>query len=105
MSTTTSGSTPASDTELDGYWRSPWPAEDGGPTRRQTPSGSPARPGLDLSPGRTLRATTRSAFAPTMCILRDPGEVFLLCHTIGPDTVSWVERIHPESLETELRSP
>jgi hypothetical protein len=91
--------------ELAGYWPSPWPAEDGGPTRRQAPPVGLAGPGLDLSAGRTLHATTRSTFAPTMCVLREPGEVFLLSHTVGPDTVSWVERIHPESLEPLVRSP
>ena len=92
--------------ELDGYWPGPWPAEDGGPTRRQAPAGSAAgAAGLDLSPGRELLTTTRSTFAPTMCVLRDPGEVFLLCHTIGPDTVSWVERIDPVTLEPLVRSP
>ncbi len=92
--------------ELDGYWPGPWSAEDGGPTRRQAPAGSTAGSrGLDLWPGRELRTTTRSTFAPTMCVLRDPGEVFLLCHTIGPDTVSWVERIDPVTLEPVLRSP
>jgi len=90
--------------ELAGYWSSPWPAEDGGPTRRQAPAPN-STTGLDLSEGRSLRSTTRSAFAPTMCVLREPGEVFLLSHTIGPDTVSWVERIHPESLEPLVRSP
>jgi hypothetical protein len=86
--------------ELAGYWPSPWPGEDGGPTRRQA-----AGTGFGLRDGRTLRATTRSAFAPTMVVLREPGEVFLLCTTIGPGSVSWVERIHPESLEVERRSP
>jgi len=96
--------------ELAGYWRSPWPAEDGGPTRRQAGRGiggamdAPPR-AFDLGPGRMLRATSRAVFAPTMCVLRDPGEVFLLSHTVGPDSISWVERIHPESLETERRSP
>jgi len=90
--------------ELAGYWPSPWPAEDGGPSRRQAPEAARSIPGLDLAPGRVLRATTRGAFAPTMCVLREPGEVFLLSHTVGPDTVSWVERIHPETLEPEIRS-
>jgi len=40
-----------------------------------------------------------------MVVLRDPGEVFLLSTTIGPGSVSWVERIHPESLDTQRRSP
>ena len=86
--------------ELAGYWPSAWPGEDGGPTRRQA-----APTGFGLGDGRTLRATTRSTFAPAMCVLRDPGEVFLLCTTLGHGCVSWVERIHPESLEVRGRSP
>ena len=97
--------------ELAGYWPSAWPGEDGGPTRRQAPNAGPdtthgAVTGtFGLTAGRTLRATTRSTFAPTMCVRRDPGEVYLLSTTIGPDSVSWVERIHPESLEPLVRSP
>ncbi|HVN51260.1 MAG TPA: hypothetical protein VMT43_07500, partial [Acidimicrobiales bacterium] len=95
--------------ELAGYWPSAWPGEDGGPTRRQAPSASNA-PGdaagtFGLREGRALQATTRSTFAPTMCVLRGPGEVFLLCTTLGRGCVSWVERIHPESLEVLGRSP
>ncbi len=40
----------------------------------------------------------------TMVVLRDPGEVFLLCHTGGDDAVSWVEQVHPDTLETVRRS-
>ena len=90
--------------ERAGYWSGPWPAEDGGPTRQQAPVGAGRADGLDLRAGRSLQATSRSLFAPTMVVLRDPGEVFLLCHTIGPASVSWVERIHPETLETLERS-
>ncbi len=39
-----------------------------------------------------------------MIVLRDPGEVYLLRHTAGPDAVSWVERIDPVSLEPLARS-
>ncbi len=94
--------------ELSGYWPSAWPGEDGGPTRRQapSPSGATGETGrLDLRAGRTLQATSRAAFAPTMCVRRDPREVYLLSTTIGPGCVSWVERIHPESLEPLVRSP
>ena len=31
-----------------------------------------------------------------MVVLRDPGEVYLLRHTGGPDAISWVERIDPD---------
>ena len=41
----------------------------------------------------------------TMVVLRDPGEVYLLRHTMGLDTVSWVEQIDPETLEPVRRSP
>lgn len=40
-----------------------------------------------------------------MVVLRDPGELYLLCHTGGDDAISWVEQLHPESLETLRRSP
>jgi sugar lactone lactonase YvrE len=40
-----------------------------------------------------------------MVVLRDPGEVFVLRHTAGPDAVSWVERVDPVTLETLARSP
>lgn len=33
------------------------------------------------------------ALASTMVVLRDPGEVYLLCHTGGDDAISWVEQI------------
>lgn len=83
-------------------WPSPLPAEDGGPRRR----GDVTRPtGVGLRDGRTLRAHSRLAIASTMVVLRDPGEVYLLCHTGGDDAISWVEQLHPESLETIRRSP
>lgn len=40
-----------------------------------------------------------------MVVLREPGEVYALFHTVGPDTISWVERIDPVTLETVSRSP
>lgn len=48
--------------------------------------------------------TSRSALAATMVVLRDPGEVYLLGHTGGPDAVSWVEQIDPVTLEPRRRS-
>jgi hypothetical protein len=81
-------------------WPSPWPAEDGGPERRQTPIGI-AGPGL--SNGDRLEVTSRDALASTMCVLRDPGELFLLRHSLGPrgadgPVEAWVERIDPITL-------
>jgi hypothetical protein len=82
-------------------WPSPWPAEDGGPQRRQVPR---TGGGLGLRPGEQLVATSRTAIASTMVVLREPGEVFLLCHTGGDDAVAWVERIEPVTLEPLARS-
>ncbi len=82
-------------------WDSPWPAEDGGPARRQAPHGSA---GLGVRAGERLDVVSRLALVSTMVVLRDPGEVYLLCHTGGEDAVSWVEQIHPETLETLRRS-
>lgn len=86
----------------DGYWPSRWPGEDGGPSRTEIPrSGA----GLGIGPGERLTVTTRGAIVATMVVLRDPGEVYLLCHTGGADAISWVERIHPETLAVIDRSP
>lgn len=87
---------------MSGLWPSPWPAEDGGPARHQAPHGGG---GFALRPGERLVATSRDALVATMVVLRDPGEVFLLCHTVGDGAVSWVERIDPVTLEARDRSP
>lgn len=85
-----------------GYWSSPWPAEDGGPRRRQVPHGTPG-PGVRAH--ERLTATFRALMATTMVVWRDPGELYLLAHTLGPDTVAWVERVDPLTLEPQVRSP
>jgi hypothetical protein len=84
-----------------GYWPSPWPGEDGGPRRLQT---SPGATGPGFASTADVTVTSREAVAATMVVLREPGEVFVLRHTIGPDTISWVERIDPVTLETVARS-
>jgi hypothetical protein len=84
-------------------WPSPWPAEDGGATRRQL-----AEIDLDVR-GRTPSVTTRltfadsSAMASTMTVLREPGEVYLLGHTGGDDAIAAVEQIDPVSLAAVRR--
>jgi len=87
--------------ELDGYWPSPWPCEDGGPNRRQTPA-----PSAHFSLAARRRVTNRQVFGANMVVLRDPDEVYLQGNTLGgPDTTSWVERIDPMTLEPLERSP
>jgi len=91
-----------------GYWPSRWPGEDGGPRREQAPNEPSVEQGQGLLPaadGFALQATSRLAIASTMVVLRDPGEVYLLCHTAGDDAVSWVEQLHPHTLEVVRRSP
>jgi hypothetical protein len=88
-------------------WPSPWPAEDGGPARGQTPTGIA---GLGLAGGERLEVTSRDALASTMCVLREPGEVFLLRHSLGPrgpedPFATWVEQIDPLTLEALGSSP
>ena len=87
---------------MSAYWRSKWPGEDGGPRRYEVPlSGS----GLNIVAGEPFTVTSREAMASTMVVLREPGEVYLLRHTLGIDTVSWVEQIDPVTLEPIRRSP
>lgn len=89
-------------------WPSRWPAEDGGSARGQTVGGGG---GLDVGAGeRLVVAASRDAFACTMVVLREPGEVFLLRHAMGrrplrDPTHAWVERIDAESLAPLARSP
>lgn len=95
------------DRSLDGYWPSAWPGEDAGPRRTQAPRGTA---GFALTEQSELTATTRSHFGGTMVVQRDPGELYLLSSTLrigsgSEPTVSWLERIDPESLETVVRSP
>lgn len=85
---------------VSGYWRSRWPGEDGGPRRTQVPCAG-SGPGLDAE---RVDVRSREAIASTMVVLRDPGELYLLRHTLGPDTVAWVERIDPITLEPVGRS-
>ena len=90
-----------------GYFDSPWPAEDGGAQRLQTPRGGA---GLRLRRGETLGCVTRTTWLSTMTVLGEPGEVYLLTHSalrshLGLPTTACVERIDPRTLATQARSP
>ena len=89
------------------YWKSPWPAEDGGPRRSQAPVGVAGI--ARAAPDRAPIVTWRDAFGATMLVLREPGELFALRHTmptrLGEPCVAWVERLDPETLTTLARSP
>ncbi len=78
---------------------SSWPAEDGGAQRLQvSPTG--VEPRIEGTP----IVTTRDLLVGTMVVTREPGEVFLLCHSGGDDAVSWVEQIDPDTLAPLARS-
>lgn len=88
--------------------RGRWPAEDGGATREQA---CPPPAGLRISANERLElAARRDAFASTMIVLREPGEVFVLRHTMGrrplrDPSECWVEKLDPLTLEPVSASP
>ena len=92
----------------EGYYPSLWPGEDGGPARLQVP---PAPFAPLLGSGKRLRITRRRVHFPTMTVLREPGEVYLLRHRMlrhrffGLPTEAWVERIDPLTLKPLACSP
>jgi len=61
--------------------------------------------GLAIGADDRLLTTHRDVLAATMVVLRDPGEAYLMRHTVGVDAISFVERFHPETLEVIERSP
>lgn len=73
-----------------------WTAEDGGPRRQQWLAGAELR----IGETERLQVTSRTMMVVTMVVLALPEEVFVLCHTGGDDAVSWVEQVHPRTLET-----
>jgi len=84
------------------YWAGPWSAEDGGPGRLQVPTADVPSPSADGITG--LDVVSRTDPVITMAVTRDPGEVFLLRHTLGDDAIAFVERIDPETLQPLARS-
>jgi hypothetical protein len=84
------------------YWPGPWPAEDGGPRRLQAPGDGATVP--TVTAGSAVEVRTRTDPVITMAVTRDPGELYLLRHTLGDDAESFVERIDPVTLEPTARS-
>jgi hypothetical protein len=80
-------------------WPSVWPAEDGGPQRLQSSAGLFA----GLVGPTDVEVRHRDAPGSSMVVTRDPGEVYLLGHGLGPDVDAWVERIDPDTLEPLAR--
>jgi hypothetical protein len=82
------------------YADTPWPAEDGGPERRQRPHGLA---GPDAGSGHL--AAVRQTALSVMALLGPGDQLLLLRNSIGPEGVSWVESLDPESLQVRHRSP
>lgn len=93
------GTTPRS-SRPPGYADTPWPAEDAGSRRQQRPHGLPGPAAASARP-----AAVRQAPITVMAILGPGDAVYVLRNTLGADAVSWVEELHPESLEELRRSP
>jgi len=92
---------------LSGYFDSPWPCEDAGPARLQSPHGAA---GFNLQAHETLQATSRRTHLSTMTVLGAPGEVFLLTHSvlashIGLATSAQLQLIDPQTLKARKKSP
>src|SRR5581483_7635621 len=87
----------------------PWTAEDGGPRRHGCAYGVP---GLGIAPGERLElAAWRDAFVTDALVRREKGELFALRHGApaggaqAAPVETWVERLHPETLEVLASSP
>lgn len=90
-----------------GYYPSPWSCEDGGPERLQTPS---QRSGLNLKPGEVIKSVSRRLNMGNMVVLREPGEVYLMCHDMlrtkmGLPCYSYIEKVDPKTLQPIKKSP
>jgi hypothetical protein len=83
------------------YWKSSWSGEDGGPKRRQIAT-NVSIPRITNS--KQLEVVSRDALAMTMPIVGPHDELFLLRVMPGLDSVAWVEKIDPLTLEPLAQS-
>ena len=83
------------------YWKSSWSGEDGGPKRRQIAT-NVTIPRITNS--KQLEVVSRDALAMTMPIVGPNDELFLQRVMPGLDSVAWVEKIDPLTLETIIQS-
>lgn len=86
---------------MSAYVTSSWPGEDGGPKRQQIAS-NVVIPRIRNS--QQLEVASRDALAITMPIVGQNNELFLQRIMPGPDSVTWVEQIDPQTLEPLAQS-
>ena len=83
------------------YWPSSWSGEDGGPKRQQIAANVSIPRILNA---KQLEVVSRDALAMTMPIVGPHDELFLQRVMPGLDSVTWVEKIDPMTLETLAQS-
>ena len=83
------------------YWPSSWSGEDGGPKRQQIAANVSIPRILNA---KQLEVVSRDALAMTMPIVGPHDELFLQRVMPGLDSVAWVEKIDPMTLETLAQS-
>ena len=83
------------------YWPSSWSGEDGGPKRQQIAANVSIPRILNA---KQLEVVSRDALAMTMPIVGPNDELFLQRVMPGLDSVAWVEKIDPLTLEPLAQS-
>jgi hypothetical protein len=83
------------------YWPSSWSGEDGGPKRQQIAANVSIPRILNA---KQLEVVSRDALAMTMPIVGPNDELFLQRVMPGPNSVAWVEKIDPLTLEPRAQS-
>jgi len=83
------------------YWPSSWSGEDGGPKRQQIAANVSIPRILNT---KQLEVVSRDALAMTMPIVGPNDELFLQRVMPGPNSVAWVEKIDPLTLEPLAQS-
>ena len=83
------------------YWPSSWSGEDGGPKRQQIAANVSIPRILNA---KQLEVVSRDALAMTMPIVGPHDELFLQRVMPGLDSVAWVEKIDPLTLEALAQS-
>jgi len=73
-----------------------WPAEDGGPRRRQAVRGR--------APSGPLDVVARDAAGAHMVIVGEPGQVFAYGSAFGDGSTAWIERLDPVTLAPLARA-
>lgn len=81
---------------MNSYWKSSWPGEDGGPKRQQIATNA-SIPRIVNS--QHLDVVSRDALAMIMPIVGPNDELFLQRMMPGPNSVTWIEKINPLTLE------